>query len=426
MLDPHAALPFPAAVHPAARPAARLTWDSRQAGPGVAFVALAGERMHGNSFAEAALAAGAPFVLTDLDVERAVRVPDAREALFTWARSERARNPLVVGITGSVGKTTAKSYAAAALDAHFMPVYNTMPAIACFLIEFGGSDRPLVVEMGIDRVGEMAELVDLVRPGVGVVTSIGEAHLEALGSVEGIAREKGVILQGRRGLVSTQAAPWFPGVDTYGFGEEATFAGEGLEVTPEGARFSFRGVVPVTLPLASRVQAEAAVLGLALAEGAGVSLAGAAARMAEVQVPGGRYRVHPGRFTVIDDAYNASPLAVKAALDALATFPGRRISVLGRMLELGETERELHAGVGAHARKRADLTYGVGAFAQELGDRAFRSVPALLTDLLSEVREGDVVLVKASRGISWTPEQRAEEGVGLDVVVDALLRHRDG
>ncbi|BDP42485.1 UDP-N-acetylmuramoyl-tripeptide--D-alanyl-D-alanine ligase [Deinococcus aetherius] len=424
MLDPRAALPFPAAVHPDASPAARLTWDSRQAGPEVAFVALPGERMHGNSFVEAALAAGAPFVLTDLDVERAVRVPEAREALFTWARAERARNGLVVGITGSVGKTTAKSYAAAALGAHTMPVYNTMPAIACFLIEFGRSERPLVVEMGIDRVGEMAELVDLVRPDIGVVTSIGEAHLEALGSVEGIAREKGVILQGRRGLVSTQASPWYPGAATYGFGEGATFAGEDLEVTPEGARFSFRGV-PVSLPLASRVQAEAAVLGLALAQGAGVSPEEAAARMADVQVPGGRYRVHPGRFTVIDDAYNASPLAVRAALDALAAFPGRRISVLGRMLELGETERELHTGVGAHARQRADLTYGVGAFAPELGDRAFRTVPDLLADLLTEVRDGDVVLVKASRGISWTPERRAEEGVGLDVVVDALLRERE-
>lgn len=423
MLDPHAALPFAATVHPGARPALRLTWDSREASPEVAFVALPGERTHGNRFVEAALAAGAPFVLTDLEVERAVRVPDAREALFTWARAERSRNSLVVGITGSVGKTTAKNYAAAALNAHFMPVYNTMPAIACFLIEFGGSARPLVVEMGIDHVGEMAQLVDLVHPDVGVVTSIGEAHLEQLGSLEGVAREKGVILRGARGLVGTQAAPWYPGVDTYGFGEGATYAGEGLTVTPEGADFTFRGV-PVSLPLASRVQAEAAVLGLTLALEAGVPLPEAAERMAGVQVPGGRYRVHPGRFTVIDDAYNASPLAVTAALDALAAFPGRRISVLGRMLELGDTERELHARVGAHARQRADLTYGVGAFAAELGERPYPTVPDLLADLLAEVRDGDVVLVKASRGISWTPERRAQEGVGLDTVVEALLRKR--
>ncbi len=433
MLDPHLPLPFPAAVHPEARAARRLTWDSREASPDVAFVALPGERMHGNAFVEQALAAGAPFVLTDLDVPRAVRVEDAQGALFAWARAERARAPLVVGVTGSAGKTTVKSYVAAALDALFMPVFNTMPAIACFLIESGGSGRPLVVEMGIDRVGEMAELVDLVRPDVGVITTIGPAHLEQLGSIEGIAREKGVILRGVdgqlvRALVGSQAAAFYPGVDSYGFGD-VRCAGENLRVTPEGASFSFAGV-PVTLPLASTVQAEAAVLGLVLAREAGVNLAQAAGRLSEVSVPGGRYRVHRGRFTVIDDAYNASPVAVRAALDALngwagADGAGRRISVLGRMLELGPTERALHAEVGAYARERADLTFGVGTFAAELGERAFATVPDLLEALLSEVQDGDVVLVKASRGISWTPERRAQEGVGLDVVVSALLDARD-
>ncbi|PNY82226.1 UDP-N-acetylmuramoyl-tripeptide--D-alanyl-D-alanine ligase [Deinococcus koreensis] len=424
MPDPHAPLPFEAAVHPEARPATRLTWDSRTASPEVAFVALPGEKMHGNQFVQGALDAGAPFVLTDLDVPRAVRVADAQAALFAWARSERAHNPHVVGITGSAGKTTAKAYAAAALHAHFMPVFNTMPAIACFLIEHGRSARPLVVEMGIDRLGEMAELVGLVRPDVGVVTAIGPAHLEQLGSLENIVREKGMILRGVRGLVGAQAAPYYPGadypgVDSYGFGD-VTVAGRDLELTPGGARFNFAGV-PVQLPLASRVQAEAAVLALGLAQEAGLELAGAAHRLSGVQVPGGRYRVHPGRFTVIDDAYNASPVAVRAALEALGSFAGRRISVLGRMLELGETERSLHAEVGALARQAADLSYGVGAFAAELGERAFRTVPELTADLLATVQDGDVILVKASRGISWTPEQRAQEGVGLDTVVEALL-----
>ncbi|MDB5046046.1 MAG: UDP-N-acetylmuramoylalanyl-D-glutamate--2,6-diaminopimelate ligase [Deinococcus sp.] len=427
MLDPHAALPFAATVHPLARPAQRLTWDSREVSPEVAFVALPGEKMHGNRFVEAALAAGAPFVLTDLEVERAVRVPDAQQALFAWARRERARNGLVVGITGSAGKTTAKSYVAAALDAHFMPVFNTLPAIACFLIECGGSHKPLVVEMGIDRKGEMAELVDLVRPDVGVITTIGATHLEALGTVDNVAFEKGHILRGAAGqpirsLVGAQATAYFPGVDTYGFGQ-TTFAGEELQVTPEGATFTFAGQ-RVSLPHAATVQAEAAVLGLALAQRAGVPLSEAAGRMAAVQVPGGRYRVHPGRYTVIDDAYNASPIAVTAALDALNGFPGRRVSVLGRMLELGDTERTLHAEVGEYARAKADVTYGVGAFAAELGERAYRSVPDLLAALLQDIQDGDVILVKASRGISWTPDKRAAEGVGLDTVVRALLDAR--
>lgn len=434
MLDPHAGLPFTATVHPQVGVAQRLTWDSRDAGPEVAFVALPGEKMHGNQFVEQALAAGAPFVLTDLDVPHAVRVPDAQEALFAWARHERQKSPLVVGITGSAGKTTAKNYVAAALNAHFMPVFNTMPAIACFLIEFGGSDRPLVVEMGIDRLGEMAELMALVQPDLGVVTSIGPAHLEQLGSVAQIAREKGGILNARRGgYVSIQARPYFPandfpGVKTYGF-EGADCQGQHLVLSPKGAAFTYPDAenkpVSVHLPLASRVQAEAAVLGLALAEWAGVPLHAAAERMAEVSVPGGRYRVLPGRFTIIDDSYNASPIAVRAALEALHSLPGRRISVLGRMLELGPTERELHAEVGAYARAQADLTYGVGEFAAELGDRAFRTVPELTAALLEAVGDGDTILVKASRGISWTPEKRAQEGVGLDVVVSALLRKRE-
>jgi UDP-N-acetylmuramoyl-tripeptide--D-alanyl-D-alanine ligase len=432
MLDPHA-LPFPAAVHPEARPARRLTWDSREASPEVAFVALPGEAMHGNRFVQSALDAGAPFVLTDLDVPRAVRVPDAQAALFGWARHERAKNPLVVGITGTAGKTTAKSYVAAALEAAYLPVFNTQPAIACFLIEHslteqsltehGAGTRPLVVEMGIDRLGEMAELVDLVRPSVGVVTSIGAAHLDGLGSVENIAREKGLILAAPDSLVGLQAGPYYPGVPTYGFGA-ATFAGENLCLDESGASFGFRGV-PVSLPFASRVQAEAAVLALALAERAGLNLAASAGRLSRVEVPGGRYRVLPGAVTVIDDAYNASPLSVGAALDALAGYRGRKISVLGRMLELGDTERELHAGVGEYARQKADLTYGVGQFAAELGERAFRTVPELLAALLPELKRGDVVLVKASRGISWTPERRLQEGVGLDSVVAALTERRE-
>ncbi len=417
-------LPFAAAVHPEARPAQRLTWDSREAGPGTAFAALPGDQMHGNRFVDQALARGAPFVLTNLHVPRAVRVEDARAALFAWARQERAKNPLVIGVTGSVGKTTAKAYAAAALEAHFMPVFNTLPAIACFLLEYGGSAQPLVVELGIDRLGEMRELVDLVRPDVGVITSIGAAHLEALGNLEGVAREKGVILEAGRSLVSQQAAAWFPGVDTYGF-EEATYAAHTLHLSAEGASFSFRDV-PVRLPLASRVQAEAAVLGLALAEQAGLDLGQAAARLAAVSLPAGRYRVLPGRFTVIDDTYNASPLSVRAALEALGAFEGRKISVLGRMLELGEDEAALHAEVGQLARQQADVTYGVGELAALLGDRAYRRVPELLEALKNEVGDGDVILVKASRGISWTLEKRAQEGVGLDSVVTALLKWRGG
>ncbi|WP_045233514.1 Mur ligase family protein, partial [Deinococcus pimensis] len=174
-----------------------------------------------------------------------------------------------------VGKTTAKTYVGAALGGRFMPVFNTLNAIACFLLTEAEGDAPLVVEMGIDRIGEMRELMDLVAPDVGVVTAIGEAHLEAFGTKDTIAREKGVILEAPYGVVSTQAAPWYPDRDTYGFEEDATYGGRHLDLSPAGASFTFHGR-QVTLPLVGRAAAEAAVLGLALASRLGVDLAEAA------------------------------------------------------------------------------------------------------------------------------------------------------
>ena len=211
-------------------------------------------------------------------------------------------------------------------------------------------------------------------------------------------------------------------METYGF-EGAAYGGERLQVNAQGASFTFQGQ-PVSLPRAARAQAEAAVLGLTLAQRARLNLEEAAERLSSVSVPGGRYRVLPGRFTIIDDTYNASPLSMKAALDALSAYPGRKVSVLGRMLELGENEQAMHADVGEYARQKADVTYGVGQFAALLGERAYASVPEVLEALRADLRGGDVVLLKASRGIAWTPERRGQEGVGLDSLVRALLAMR--
>lgn len=407
-LDPHAALPFAATVHPEARAARAITWDSRAAGPEVAFVALAGERGHGNDFVQQALDTGAPFVLTDLDVSRAVRTPDALTALVAWAQAERAKNPLVVGITGSVGKTTAKAYVTAALDALSMPVYNTIPAIACFLIENGARNRPLVVEMGIDHVGEMRRLMDLVRPDVGVITSIAPAHLQGLVDLPTIAREKGLALQATQGLVGSAAAAFYPDAERYDASE--------FVIDERGARLG-----DLFLPHAAQPQAEAAMLGLILAERFGIDEKDAVSRLQKVTVPSGRWQVEEcGSIVLIDDSYNASPLAVTAALQSLSNFPGRKIAVLGSMLELGATEAALHAEVGEVARRHADISFGVGPFAQLLGERACSTVSEAKEALLAELRAGDVVLVKASRGISMTPPERDAAGVGLDTLVNAV------
>lgn len=404
--------------------ATRITFDSRQVDVQTAFAALAGEHEHGNRYISQALEQGAPFILSDqFGVSRGVQVSDARAALRVWARSARDGylGP-VVGITGSAGKTTAKEYIGAALEAHSTPGnLNTLDVIACFLLEFATqtSAKPLVIEMGIDRVGEMLELMDLVAPDIGVITAIGEAHLEALGDLAGVAREKGGILQaGRLGLVSARAAEYFPNIPSYGF-KNATFTGHHLQPTASGnaLTFAFAGV-QVMVPSSSPIVAEAAVAAMSIAQNLGLDLERAALSIAGVNVPGGRFRVQKypwgagedaGEITIIDDTYNANPVSMRAALEALSTFPqnppqnskarGRRIAVLGQMLELGPDSIDLHYQIKTFAQNHADLVFSVGLQAPQLSDKPFPTQERLVQYLEMELQAGDVVLFKASRGV---------------------------
>ena len=398
MIDPYTLTQtqISAQIHPGARVARSLTWDSRLVNEHTAFVALQGEVAHGNDFVHQALEKGASFVLSTLDVERGVQVSDARAALRSWARFQRDTHPhAVVGITGSAGKTTAKEYVGAALGAYFTSGnLNTLDAIACFLLEFAGSEKPLVVEMGIDRIGEMAQLMALVAPDIGVITAIGEAHLEFFGTLETIAREKGGILSAPSlGVVNARAANYFPGVPTYGL-ERATFCAEGTwpNLTYQGVRLE--------LPSSSPVVQEAAVLGLALAEQLRVPLEAAAQRIAKVEVPGGRWKVlEQGGIRFIDDTYNANPISVRAALEGLSQFEGRKIAVLGDMLELGLDSERLHREIGLLASSVADVVFSLGDFRDELSPNSFSDAPTLVVALLERLKPSDTVLFKASRGV---------------------------
>lgn len=401
-----------------ARAADLISFDSRDADERTAFAALPGAATHGNRFADAALERGAPFVLGDLGGSRVVRVAQPVAALRSWARHRRDRSgALIVGITGSAGKTTAKEYAAAALDAIPTPGnLNTLNAIACHLLSRVDDGPRHVVELGIDRVGEMDELLELVAPDTGVITAVGPAHLDALGTVEGVAREKGRLLDGRTRLVAQSAAGWYPGAPTYGFEAGATFVGEHLELDANRARFEYlQHKVEIATP--SAAVAGAALLGLALATMHGLDLAAAARRIEAAKIPGGRMRVERGRLTLIDDAYNANPLSLAAALDALSRMPGRRVAVLGEMRELGPDSERYHAEAGALAGRAARVVLAVGGHSGRLAGEAARagaaaSAVATAAEALAAVAElvedGDVVLVKGSNG------------VGLGIVSEAL------
>ena len=394
MIDPHTLTH--AQIHPHARAAQSITWDSRLVDEHTAFVALQGETAHGNDFVHGALERGAPFVLSTLELERGVQVSDARAALRSWARSQRDTHPsVVVGITGSAGKTTAKEYVGAALGAYFTSGnLNTLDAIACFLLEHAGCTEPLVVEMGIDRIGEMAQLMALVAPDIGVITAIGEAHLEFFGTLETIAREKGGILSAPLlGVVNARASHYFPGVPTYGL-ERATFVPE-----ENSLDLRYRGMW-LELPSSSPVVREAAVLGMALAEQLRFPLGIAALCIARVEVPGGRWRVlERGGIRLIDDTYNANPISVRAALEGLSEYSGRKIVVLGDMLELGPHSRTLHHETGKVALGVADKVFSLGEFREELSTNPFQDAQELIQALLEDLKPGDTVLFKASRGV---------------------------
>ena len=398
-----------ASIAPDARPATRITFDSRQVNATTAFAALQGEHAHGNDFIAAALELGAPFVLTDLDVPRAVRVPDATVALRTWARSWRdSSGASLIGVTGSAGKTTAKELIAAALGATRTPgSLNTLNFLACYLLSDVQPNSQHVIEMGIDRIGEMDELMALVHPDIGVVTSVGPAHLEFFGSVEAIAFEKGRILRAPAGIVSSGIAKRYPQQPSYGFDAHATYCGHDLEHTEISSSYTYAGQ-RVTVASPSHKVAEASVLALALAERFGVPLETAIQRLAAVVIPGGRMRTQRGRYTLIDDTYNANPLSLAAALETLERHRGRKIAVLGDMRELGPDAPRYHREIGAMAARAAQHLIAVGEHAEDyvsgahsagLEGLAFANANDATTALLTLLEPNDVVLVKGSRAV---------------------------
>jgi UDP-N-acetylmuramoyl-tripeptide--D-alanyl-D-alanine ligase len=407
-LDPNAwSETIGATVSGDARVAKRITFVAQDCDEHTAFAALKGANRHGNEFIAQALERGAPFVLTDQDAPRAVRVTDATVALRAWARAWRdSSGATLVGVTGSAGKTTAKTMISSALNAPCTPgSLNTLNYLACYLLSEVRANSTHVIEMGIDRIGEMTELMALVNPSYGVVTSIGPAHIEYFGKLDKIASEKGQILQAHFPLVSDNTSLYFPNVPSYGFSEHATHRAEALQISSEQSQFVYKGH-SVHLETPSKQIAEAAVLALALAEQLNVPITQAVARLENAEVPGGRLRVLKGKFTLIDDAYNANPLSVAASLETLSKMSGRKVAILGHMRELGERSREYHVEIGLKAGQVVELVIAIGEHGDALAESArasgaqalvFDTTEAAKASVLEAIRDNDAVLVKGSR-----------------------------
>lgn len=382
---------------------------------GDAFFALPGADHHGIEHADDALDAGALVVVSDRPHPRGVRVDDPAAALLMlgrWARG-RLRAP-VIGVTGSAGKTTARALAAAALDAHASDGnLNTPHALAGRIVRAWSDDpaRPLVLEMGIDRIGEMDELTALVRPDIGLLTRIDASHLDGLGTVETVAREKARLLEAApRGLAADQAWSYLPsqratGVLRYGLESDAPWSGRsvGDPFTP-----SLRVTSPIELELSlpglGRGIAESALGVVALADLLGFDPGRAAARLVSARLEGGRLTPLTGAgFTVLDDSYNANPASAAQALAVLRSAPGPHTAVLGEMLELGDEAERYHRELG-EATLGLDRVLFIGphGHAVRAGNPDVTVVPPEHAEMhISELPRAGTILVKASRGMRF-------------------------
>jgi UDP-N-acetylmuramoyl-tripeptide--D-alanyl-D-alanine ligase len=412
--------------------------DSRQAGRGDLFVALPGERTDGHRFVADAIDRGARGVLVrDLPDEAhpgvaVFAVGDPLLALQRLAAGRRERrNARIVGVTGSVGKTTTKEITAAVLATRY-PVlkneanYNNEIGLPLTLLELGPRHKRAVLEMGMYALGEIRTLCDIARPEVGVVTNVGPSHLERLGSLEAIAAAKAelpeslppqgfAILNADDPLVMamvdrTRARPLSYGTSSDADVRASEIESRGLEGV--SFRLHWQGdsvAVSTGLPGRHIVSNTLAAAAVALADG--MPLRDVAGALEQARVPL-RLQVHRARggATLLDDTYNASPASMAAALDLLAEIPGRRVAVLGDMAELGAAEHEAHLAVGRRAAETADVIHAIGdkasLIAQAARDGGHRAVfhyetkEAAADAVVRDLRPDDVVLLKASRAMA--------------------------
>jgi UDP-N-acetylmuramoyl-tripeptide--D-alanyl-D-alanine ligase len=429
--------------------------DSRVAEPGACFVALVAER-DGHDFVPDAFARGARIAIVNDDRDHhapdgtaVVRVQHAFDALADLGRAARVAlaDGLVVGITGSAGKTGTKDLTAAALSAHYSThaspgSYNNEAGVPLTLLAAPPGTEAVVLEMGARAHGDIAALCAVASPTVGVITNIGLAHAGSLGGREGVARAKGELLEAldESGTAVLDARdPATPGLaartvasvvrvaagdasDTVDADVRATDVSLDADLRPRFTLASPWGNAEVELALRGAHHVVNAALAAAVALSHGVAVDAVAAGLATVQPAAWRMEMARTAHGVVllDDAYNANPSSMAAALEALARIevPGRRVAVLGEMRELGELSASEHAALGDLVGASAvDTLVAVGPETAPLAEHAraagvaVTEVPDAATALdavAGFVHGGDAVLVKGSRA------------VGLELVATAL------
>ena len=418
---------------------AGVATDTRSLAAGSLFVALSGERFDGHDFIEAAVRQGAAGIVASREpagVPPAVavfRVSDTRQAYQDLARFHRCRFQMpVIAVTGSNGKTSTKDMIAAVLSTQRNILkteanFNNEIGLSQTLLKIGPEHEAVVVEMGMRGLGEIAGLAATARPTVGVVTNVGETHLERLGSVENIAAAKAelvqalpmegiAILNGDDVHVLAMRQKTNARVMTYGTGPDLDVQAINLQYSAQGVIFDCRtkqATVAISLPVPGIHNVYNALAAITVALELGVGLEAAARGLATFEPGKMRLNIRKyGDITVIDDTYNASPLSMAAAIDVLATVAkGRKLAAIGDMLELGAAAPAAHEKVGrqlAAAGVEAVLALGEMArvAAEAARDHGVAMVvacpdhPTAIQLLRKTLLPGDTLLLKGSRGMT--------------------------
>lgn len=422
--------------------------DTRTLKPGDLFVALPGERVDGHDFVAMARERGAVGALVTRPVDAAIPqviVDDTQLALGDLASAVRAQSDVrVIGITGSNGKTTVKTLTASILSRHGRTHvnagnFNNEIGMPLTLLAMPADTRYAVLEMGAGKPGDIDYLAAIARPDIGLVTSIAPAHLERMGTIEGVAETKGALYRSlpADGVAIVNAdderfAGFFANLAgsrrilRYALNHRADIGADVVEERIDGTHFVLstpHGDGDVHLPLPGRHNVANALAAAAIATALDVPVDVIVEGLEQVPHVTGRLDLEPmrGGWILVDDSYNANPGSAAAAIDTLALARGERWLVLGDMAELGPDAVKLHAGIGRYAHERgierllatgAKSAAAVESFGP--GAQHFDTQEALIEAACAQIHEGVTCLVKGSRSS------------GMDRVVAAMKKYAEG
>lgn len=433
--------------------AAGVVIDSRLAEPGYVFIATKGERVDGHSFIPQVFEKGALAVICEVLPEPlpgpCILVKDSFQALREVAEYYRKQLTIpIVGVTGSVGKTSTKEFIAGVLSEKYNVLktegnFNNEVGLPLTVLRLRESHEAAVLEMGISHFGEMHRLSKIARPDICVMTNIGQCHLEFLGDRDGVLKAKSemfdfrnpegmICVNGDDDKLATLKSVWGERLLTFGKAESNDFhAGKVRSKGLFGSTMDLIGALPsaelqipdvhireISLPLPGEHMVYNALAAAAVASCLGLTGEQIRKGIASVQAVGGRSNlIRCAESTLIDDCYNANPVSMKAALELLQYAEGRRVAVLGDMFELGENEDKLHRQVGAYAAEgRADVLVCVGALSKYMYEGAeevrqkkdfsmelyYMETREELLEKLDQIKKpGDTILLKASHGMGF-------------------------